>query len=114
MYCPYCGSSVDDGTVFCPSCGASLKEGSSQTQQQYRADPNDSGSIGWAILGFLIPLVGLILWIVWMHDRPKSAKMAGIGALVSVILSFVLTFLIVALVIAFGTSETPDILLQFL
>ena len=114
MYCPNCGSSVDDGTAFCPSCGASLKEGSSQTQQQYRADPNDSGSIGWAILGFLVPIGGLILWIVWMNDRPKSSKMAGLGALVSVILNILVFVFAIVLIFAFGTIETPESLLQLL
>jgi len=37
---------------------------------------NDSGSFGWAVLGFFIPLAGLILFFVWKNDRPKSAKMA--------------------------------------
>ena len=55
-------------------------------QQDYGAQQqsNDSGSFGWAVLGFFIPLVGLILWLVWKDTKPKSAKMAGIGALVGV------------------------------
>lgn len=56
----------------------------------YDNDPqqsNDSGSFGWAVLGFFIPLVGLILWLVWKDTKPKSAKMAGIGALVGVVIS---------------------------
>ncbi|MBQ3487188.1 MAG: zinc ribbon domain-containing protein, partial [Clostridia bacterium] len=35
-------------------------------------------------MGFCIPLVGLILFLVWKDTKPKSAKSAGIGALVSV------------------------------
>lgn len=50
----------------------------------YSQQSNDSGSFGWAVLGFFIPLVGLILWLVWKDTKPKSAKMAGIGALVGV------------------------------
>ena len=50
----------------------------------YSQQGNDSGSFGWAVLGFFIPLVGLILWLVWKDTKPKSAKMAGIGALVGV------------------------------
>lgn len=42
----------------------------------------DSGSIGWAILGFFIPIVGLVLFLVWKNTKPNCAKMAGIGALV--------------------------------
>ena len=50
---------------------------------------NDSGSIGWGILGFLFPIVGLILFLIWKDTKPKSAKIAGIGALVSVALSII-------------------------
>ena len=50
----------------------------------YSQQSDDSGSFGWAVLGFFIPLVGLILWLVWKDTKPKSAKMAGIGALVGV------------------------------
>ena len=44
----------------------------------------DSGSFGWAVLGFFFPIVGLILVLVWKQSKPKCAKMAGIGALVGV------------------------------
>lgn len=50
---------------------------------------NDTGSFGWAILGFFIPLAGLILFCVWRNDRPKDAKMAGVAALISFILNIV-------------------------
>ena len=33
---------------------------------------------------FCIPLVGLILFLVWRDNKPKNAKAAGIGALISV------------------------------
>ena len=50
---------------------------------------NDSGSIGWGILGFIIPIVGLILFLVWRNTKPKCAKVAGIGALISVCINIV-------------------------
>ncbi len=51
----------------------------------------DSGSFGWAVLGFFIPLVGLILFIVWKQTKPKCAKMAGIGALVGFVLGIIIS-----------------------
>ena len=51
----------------------------------------DSGSFGWAVLGFFIPLVGLILFIVWKQTKPKCAKMAGIGAIVGFVLGIILS-----------------------
>lgn len=51
----------------------------------------DSGSAGWAVLGFFIPIVGLILYLVWKTEKPLSARRAGMGALVSVIVGVVIT-----------------------
>lgn len=53
---------------------------------------NDSGSIGWGILGFFFPLVGLILFLVWKNTKPKCAKVAGMGALIGFCLNLVFSF----------------------
>ncbi|MCB4902539.1 hypothetical protein KZP17_09005 [Bifidobacterium pseudocatenulatum] len=55
-------------------------------QQPYvNPQPADTGSFGWAVLGFFFPIVGLILFLVWKSEKPVSAKQAGMGALASVI-----------------------------
>ena len=51
----------------------------------------------WGLLGFCIPVVGLILFLIWKDQKPKTAKAAGIGALVSVIIYVVAYILIIAL-----------------
>lgn len=58
-------------------------------QQPYQQAPavEDSGSIGWAILGFIIPIVGIILFFVWRTTKPKSANMAITGAAISIVLA---------------------------
>lgn len=66
-----------------------------QAQPVYAAPApavNDSGSIGWGILGFFIPIVGLVLFLVWKNTKPKCAKVAGIGALIGVCLSLAVNF----------------------
>lgn len=50
---------------------------------------NDTGSIGWGVLGFCIPLVGLILYFVWKDSKPLSAKVALKGAVISIALGAV-------------------------
>ncbi len=97
---------MDESASFCPKCGSAQ---GAPNQYQYQRpvqqiDPNDSDSIGWAILGFLFPLVGLILFLVWSSNRPKSAKMAGMGALISVIFGIVFTIILV-IVYAFLLSS---------
>lgn len=81
-FCKNCGTQIHDEAVVCPNCGVSQKP-----------TVVDNGGFGWGLLGCCIPLVGLILFLVWHDTKPKSAKSAGIGALVSVglgILSYVI------------------------
>ena len=69
-------------------------------------ESNDNGGFSWGLLGCCIPVVGLILFLVWKDQKPKTAKAAGIGALVSVILgvvSYIIVFVIIgASALAFG------------
>lgn len=91
MYCPNCGEPIPDGARFCAKCGTSVN--GDYPNETYRNSPsynNDNGSFGWAVLGFFIPLIGLILYLVWKDEKPKSAKRAGKGALVSVIIYLII------------------------
>ncbi len=87
-YCENCGAEVSPNADVCLSCGKSLKSIQSQSNSA------DTGSIGWGILGFCIPIVGLILYLVWQKDKPLNAKNAGIGALIGFIIGL-LSFLLI-------------------
>lgn len=95
-FCKNCGAEIDDKATICPKCGV--------PQQTAPVVPQvvDSGSVGWAFLGFCIPLVGLILFLVWKDTKPLSAKKAGIGALISVIVAVV--FYILIMVVGVGAA----------
>lgn len=66
--------------------------------------PADTGSFGWAVLGFFFPIVGLILFLIWKTEKPVSAKQAGMGALVSVIISVVLWLIVFMLALVAGSA----------
>lgn len=83
-FCRNCGKDIDDQAVICPHCGV----------QQKTSTGNDTGNIGWGLLGCCIPLVGLILFLVWKDTQPNNAKKAGMGALISVIVCVVLYVLL--------------------
>ena len=53
-------------------------------------NPKDRGGFLCVLLGCCIPVVGLVLFLVWRDEKPKTAKAAGIGALVSVILTILI------------------------
>lgn len=76
-------------------------------QQPYMGQqPADTGSFGWAVLGFFFPIVGLILFLVWKSEKPVSAKQAGMGALVSVISTVVLWILLIVFAVIAGSAVT--------
>ena len=95
-YCRKCGARVDDYAVVCPNCGAP-QDGTPDSPPVV-----DNGGFLWGLLGCCIPLVGLILFLVWKDTKPRTAKAAGIGALVCVI-AYVLMY-VVAAMIGVGTA----------
>ncbi|MBR6472962.1 MAG: zinc-ribbon domain-containing protein [Firmicutes bacterium] len=135
--CPACGTPVDRSSV-----GGANAQNESANRTTYQDGPQtyqyngaehqtynysgpeyqgsyDSGSPGWGVLGCCIPLVGLILFLVWKDSKPRSAKAAGIGALIGVIAIalFYVMFLILGLSLGalvssgeFDFSEIEDIL----
>ena len=90
-FCKNCGAQINDQVVVCPSCGVA---------QNNTPAVVDKGGFGWGLLGYCVPIVGLILFLVWKDTKPKTSKAAGIGALVSVILAVVVYVLMFALGIA--------------
>ena len=113
-YCSKCGTEVDYNAQYCPKCGAPQSTGSYQPAPQRPVDSHDSGSIGWFILGFFVNIVGLILFLVWINDRPKDAKMAGLGALVSVIMGLVFTIVYVAVIMVMLSDSGTNAILALL
>ncbi|MBU1145527.1 MAG: zinc ribbon domain-containing protein [Firmicutes bacterium] len=94
-FCSNCGSPVNEDQDVCLKCGKSLNTVSKKTYVE-----EDSTAI-YGVLGFFVPLVGLILFLLWQDERPKAAKSAGKGALISVIIGCAvgLIYLIIFLII---------------
>ena len=108
-YCSQCGKELVQGAKFCQSCGtpvesaavagtgaagygsasANPSSGSSAgNYQQQNAQPNynyveqDIPSTGLNVLAFFLPLVGLILYLVYVDSTPRRAKDIGKFALI--------------------------------
>lgn len=98
MYCKNCGRTVDDTSSYCNNCGARI-------DNKPNADVSeDNSNLGFAILGFFIPIVGLILFLIYEEKKPKRAKSAGKGALIGFITEIVLAIILVILSVVFATS----------
>lgn len=80
-YCRNCGAQIENHATICSNCGMQQQAPVQPPIYQSPA-PIDDGSIGWAFLGFFVPIAGLILYLVWKDTKPLSAKMAGKGALI--------------------------------
>ena len=101
MYCPRCGKKIRDGEPFCSNCEMRFNNSYNIMPQSVGVMPDDSPSFGFALIGFLFPIIGLILFLVYNSKSPKKAKSAGKGALTSVILRVVLSILFVVIYIVF-------------
>ena len=69
MYCKKCGRAVEEDSLYCNNCGAQINT----TQNQNISE--DSSSFGFALLGFFIPLVGLILFSYTRGRSPKEQNL---------------------------------------
>ena len=88
MFCRNCGKEINDQAVVCVHCGCSV-----QANANVGVVQNDAPSTGMAVLGFFIPLAGLIIWLINKDTKPLMAKSAGKGALIGFIVSMVFSII---------------------
>lgn len=84
-FCGECGAKTVRGK--CPNCDAVKEEKKVEIKEEIKTE--DEGSIGWGFLGFFFPLIGLILFLVWLNTKKKSSRAAGIGALIGFVVSII-------------------------
>ena len=112
MRCPNCNHEVKEGMLFCQQCGTKIEavrtpeeavatpqavngqEGTIPPEKLQKRPvkkaPVEGGTFGWAVLGFLLFPVGLILFFIWRREHPKRAKSSGKGALFGLVLLLLL------------------------
>jgi len=87
-FCSSCGEIIKQAAEICPKCGCRVTPAPTAVTNQA-----DGPSFGFAFLSFLIPLVGLILFIVWNNTYPRKAKSCGTGALIGFIVGIVFSII---------------------
>ena len=112
--CPYCGNTMEDYHLVCANCGGPYpnQNGTSPMNSQpmyHGSAPMSSQPIyngqpynpyvrpvdmnvgwGWVVLGFFIPIAGWILYAVFMHTKPNTAKYAGIAGIIGFIVNCII------------------------
>jgi len=103
MFCKECGTQIPDNANVCSNCGVAQRAGVNVNPviPPVNSASNDAGGFGWGLLGFCVPIAGLILFLVWKSEKPKSSKAAGIGALVSVIASVLIYIIYFVVIVSF-------------
>lgn len=94
MFCNNCGKEIDDKAVVCVHCGVPTKSTNAPAQED--------GSLGCLLGGvcFLVPIVGLILYLMWKDTTPMKAKEAGKWALIGFVVGFVMSIIYYFVVVA--------------
>lgn len=91
MFCTNCGSKLNEGADVCVNCGKYVNK---------KPEVVDEGGFIWGLVGFCVPFVGLILFCTWKNSKPKSAKNAGIGALIGFVINLVVSIFTVIINLA--------------
>ena len=99
MFCNNCGKEIPDGSAVCNYCGFRFQSGA----PQYPA-ANDGPIGGLGIICFLVPIVGLILYLVWKDSTPMKAKGAGKAALWGVGVSVALSAIMMVIALVAGAG----------
>jgi hypothetical protein len=91
MYCSHCRAIIKKAAELCPKCGCRIAPAPVQT-----SNPDDRFSFGLAFIGFLVPLAGLIVFIVLNKMYPRKARSCGIGALIGFIIGVVFSLIVIS------------------
>lgn len=89
--CPNCGNHCDPRAVICVKCGIQFTDAFNKP----KVDDNPSGIL--KVLCFFIPILGLILYLVNMNEKPISAKAYGKSSLIGFIVGIVAYVLVIVL-----------------
>ncbi len=117
MLCNKCGKEVDQNSRFCPNCGGEISNvnnvGNINNNSNEQINKEGKVNVGLAILSFIIPIAGLIIFLVKKDSDKKNAKACGICALVSFVLGIIISIITVVLTFNlfsdFGNKVTENI-----
>lgn len=90
MYCPNCGSSINENAEICVHCGVNVHNFMSRKT----IITNDKSNIWVNSLSLCcFPILGIIMFFVWKDKQPNAAKSALIFGLIGTFISIVIAII---------------------
>lgn len=97
MFCKHCGTKIDNDAKFCINCGTAISNSTTQVKSQVQVQPvysqnnpdYNTNNSGLNVLSFLLPIIGLILYIVYSSSEPVKARGVGKWALIGFMVGIV-------------------------
>ncbi len=113
MYCGDCGKKLNSNSKFCPYCGSRVASENVTVVNSNEDSVNvtvvnsneDSVNVLLVIASFLVPILGVVLFVIYKDKKTKTSKAYGIAALVGFISKmffYVLYFIWIFLMILYG------------
>lgn len=96
--CPKCRSEVETKCAKCPNCGYEfyVPVVDDQTPTNLLVIEDRTPAFLWGLIGFLCPIAGLVLYILWRKKYESRAITAGKAAFTMAI--FIVIFLVLFIV----------------
>ncbi len=103
MYCSNCGKEFGHDDKFCGNCGNPNPKFTEPVNEVVKSnssftDPNTE-KILYGVVGFLAPVIGLILSLVTRKDKPEAAKVGLIVSIIRLAINFIYLFFLFILAI---------------
>lgn len=97
MYCPNCGTNINENAEVCTNCGVNVLTFGSKT-----INTSENKANIWVNLISLccFPILGIIMYFVWKDQQPKTAKSALIFGIIGFVISIIIGIISVIIGIA--------------
>lgn len=83
MYCQNCGKMQENGSVVCTDCGAELIG-------KKDCGRNNKRSFWFALLSFIFPIAGFVLYLIYEDRKPARARSLIVGFVTGIIIKLLL------------------------
>lgn len=108
--CRFCDKFIPEKSVGCPYCGNIVNP--QMGQASHNPNPqakNDSPSFLWGLFAFILPLAGIVLYLLWHKEYPERCASILKGIIVCIVLG-VISGILATIIYFVGISQYFDMI----